>query len=150
MGYTWFKEIIIMNKKMIFFLNSLIFSSLFHQFSFKLHGMMPWNNLTSSRRKTHKKHWGPNLGKTGQILVQSQVFCCFSSLVHQFPFKLHRMIAWNSFELLVEIKLAGKKLAHVWAKLAKIGRKNRFCVIFSSLVHLFWWKLHRMIAWNNV
>ena len=36
--------------------------------------------------------------------------------------------------------------AQIWAKWPKIGPKIRFFVTFSSLVHQFSWKWHRMIA----
>ena len=32
----------------------------------------------------------------------------------------------------------------------EIGPEIRFFAIFSSLVHSFSFKLHRMITWNNV
>ena len=40
--------------------------------------------------------------------------------------------------------------AQIWVKWSKIGPKIRFFVTFSSLVHQFSWKLHRMIDWNIV
>ena len=59
--------------------------------------------LTSSRVKTHKKSFGgPNLG---QDWTRNQVFfAIFLTLVHQFPFKLHAVIAWNNVQLLVAVK----------------------------------------------
>ena len=50
------------------------------------------------------------------------------------------------------LKIFEKKVlaAQIWAKWAKIGPEPRFFVIFSSLVHYFSYKLHKMIAWNNV
>ena len=38
----------------------------------------------------------------------------------------------------------------IWAKWTKIGPKNMFFVIFSSLFHYFSLKLHIIIACNNV
>ena len=40
--------------------------------------------------------------------------------------------------------------AWIWVQGAYIRPKMRFFTIFSSLVHYFSFKLHRMIAWNNV
>ena len=37
-----------------------------------------------------------------------------------------------------------------WARWDKIGSKNRFFAIFSSLIHYFSLKLHSTIACNNV
>ena len=88
--------------------------------------------------------------RLGQILVKQaksgsevRFFAIFSILVHQFSFKLHRMIAWNNIALLVEVKDTKEFFGiHISAKCAKIGPKIRFFVIFSSLVHQFSQKLH--------
>ena len=73
----------------------VIFSSLVHQISFKLHKMIGWNYcLTTSRGKTHKKHFGdPKLGPELVFLPFSQVF---SSLHDQFSLILHRIAAWEN------------------------------------------------------
>ena len=56
--------------------------------------------LTSSRGKTHEKQV-----KTGPEI---RFFAIFSSLAHYFSFYLYRMIAWNNFQLLIEVKLTKK------------------------------------------
>ena len=43
--------------------------------------------------------------KSGLKLV---FFAIFSTLVHQFSFKLHRMTAWNNYQLLAELKSTKK------------------------------------------
>ena len=55
--------------------------------------------LTFSRGKTQRIIWGAqNWTKIGSKI---RFFAIFSSLVGQFSFKLHKMIAWNNFQLLV-------------------------------------------------
>ena len=84
-----------------------------------------------------------------QSWVQNQFFCNFLDLVHYFSWKLHRTIVWNNLKLLEEVN-SSKKIfeAQTWAK---IGSNIRgFFTILSSLVHQVFFKLYRMIAWNNV
>ena len=38
----------------------------------------------------------------------------------------------------------------IWIKRTKLTPEIRFFAIFSSLVHLFSFKLHKIIAWNNL
>ena len=40
--------------------------------------------------------------------------------------------------------------AEIVDKRAKIGPEIKFFAIFSSFVHYFYFKLCRVIAWNNV
>ena len=82
---------------------------------------------------------------------QIRFFTIFSSVGHQSSFKLHRIIAWNKVKLLVEVKLTNKTLgAQIWGKGPKMGPEINFFANFSSLVDYFYFKLCRMIAWNNV
>ena len=77
--------------------------------------------LTCSRGKIPDKKFGDLIfGKMGQNQAKIQgFFAIFSSLFHQFSFELHRMIACNNVQFLVEVKPAKKN----WAK---IGRKISF------------------------
>ena len=81
---------------------------------------------------------GTNFGsKLAKTRLKISFFVIFSSLVHQFSFKLHRMIAWNNVQLLVEVKLSKNILqTQIWAKQAKIGSKIRG-FFFLALVHQF-------------
>ena len=55
------------------------------------------------------------------------------------------------WQCLTSSKTQEKNLgALIWDKLTKIGLETRFFAILPSLVHLFSFKLHRIIAWNNV
>ena len=61
------------------------------------------------------------------------------------------MIVCNNVEQLVEVKTTKKNWGTQFGpKRAKIRPKIRFFAIFSSLFYQFSFKLHRMIAWNNV
>ena len=51
--------------------------------------------LITSRGKTHTKKWEPKFGPNGPKLCPVLGFLLFSSLIHQFSWKLHRMIAWK-------------------------------------------------------
>ena len=67
--------------KLVFF---VVFLTLIHWFSLKLHAMIACKYLTSSRGKTHKTNfWGPNLEKNGAKSSPKLGFLAiFSSLVH--------------------------------------------------------------------
>ena len=61
------------------------------------------------------------------------VFAIFSSLVHWFSFKLHRMIAWNNVQLLREVKLAKEFLGPIYGPNSpKAGPKLGF-LAFSQV-----------------
>ena len=65
--------------------------------------------LFASRDKTREKSffWGEGVQiwvKQTKIGSKIRFFAFFSSLVHQFSFKLHRIIASNNVSLLVEVK----------------------------------------------
>ena len=54
---------------------------------------------------------------------------------------------WPRYPVTDEIRFLKKKLAaRIWAKWTKLAPETRFFAIFSSLVHLFFFKLNRMIA----
>ena len=66
--------------------------------------------LSSSTGKIHEKKFGAQIWAKGtKIRPEIRFFAISSSLVHQFSFKLHRMIAWNNLQLLVEVKSASTK-----------------------------------------
>ena len=108
--------------------------------------------LTSSRDKIHEKHfWGPNLCQWGQNQAQNQVICHFL----KFSSLVFLEIAYN--DCLQQCptssgdKIHKKNLGNKFGpKQAKIEPKTRFLVIFSSFVHQFSLKLHKMIAYINV
>ena len=60
------------------------------------------------------------------------------------------MIACNNVQLLVEVNPTKDLGAQLLAKQTKLEPKIGFFTIFSSFVHQFSLKLHRMIAWKNV
>ena len=113
------------------FCQSLRFSSLL------FHEILQDDSLeqcpTACRGKTRKKNFeGPNLGQTCQNWVENQFFSIFSSLLHQFLFNLHRMIAWSNVKLLVEVKPAKKWEVQYWVKWAKEHAQNQFfCHFFK-------------------
>ena len=75
--------------------------------------------------------FGPNRPKSVPKLV---FFAIFSSLVHWFSFKLHRMIAWNIVLLLVEVKPAKKKNeggVKFWPNGPKLDPKLDFLSFFQ-------------------
>ena len=85
--------------------------------------------------------------------IRSEIVLCaiFSSLVHQFSFKLHRVIVQNNVQQLVEVKLRKKSQGPKFgANGPKLSPKIRFLGIFSSLAHQLSFKLHSIIAWNSV
>ena len=89
--------------------------------------------LTSSIGRIYKKNL---VTKFGPNQAQDQFNFNFSSLVHQFSFKLLRMITWNNVYLLVAVKPAKSVFGiQVWVKQVKIGPKIRFFIVFSSLVY---------------
>ena len=54
--------------------------------------------ITSSRGNTHEKSFGIKFGPK-RVKIRLKIrgfFFIFSSMVHCFSFKLHRMIAWNN------------------------------------------------------
>ena len=55
--------------------------------------------LTSSGIKSLKKIFGSKSGPKGleKIGLETRFFAIFSSLVHYFLFKLHRLVCWNNF-----------------------------------------------------
>ena len=71
--------------------------------------------------ETHEKSCSaPNLHQTSKIWPRIRFFAIFSSLVHELFFELHRVIAWNNVQLLVEVKVT-KTIGR-----PKIGSKIRF------------------------
>ena len=54
--------------------------------------------LTSSGIKSLKKIFGSKFGPKGleKIGLETRFFAIFSSFVHYFLFKLHRMVCWNN------------------------------------------------------
>ena len=90
-----------------------------------------WQCLISSRRTAQENKFGDQTwAKWAKIWPQNRFFAIFSSLVHYFTFKLHRTIAWNNIQVVVEIKLTKKN----WDP--KNGPKIRVyqTLKFSSLV----------------
>ena len=87
-----------------------------------------------------KKIFRPNLDQRGQNLSQNQgFFTIFSSLVHQYSFKLHRMIAWNNILLIVVAKLTKKIGSSNLGHMTQNRAQNQvFCYFFKfgSLVFL--------------
>ena len=81
-----------------------VFRHCFAKFSLKLHALIACDNLVDVK-PTKKIFRGPNLGQMGQNQAPNYFFFIFSSLVHWFSFRLHRVIAWNNVKLLVEVKL---------------------------------------------
>ena len=68
-----------------------------------------WQCLISSRRTAQENKFGDQTwAKWAKIWPQNRFFAIFSSLVHYFTFKLHRTIAWNNIQVVVEIKLTKK------------------------------------------
>ena len=63
---------------------------------------------------------GEILGKRAKIGPKISFFAIFSSLVHYISFKLHRMIAQNNVQLIVEVKLTRKIL-----KDANLGQEDQ-------------------------
>ena len=108
--------------------------------------------LTSRSGKIHEKIFRrPNLGQKGPKLGAKMVFGHFL----KFGSIVFLEIAYNDSLQQCIISSRGKTheknfWIQIWAKQAKIGSKISFFVIFSSLVHQFCCKLHRMIAWNDV
>ena len=109
-----------------------IFSSLVHQFSFKLHRRISCNNTQLIvELKSTKKTLGTQIwAKRAKIVPKIRFFTIFSSSVHQFSWKLHKMIDWNNVYIPVDVKLAKKFWSPNWTKCAKIRPKFRFFVIF--------------------
>ena len=134
----------------------IISSCMAHEFCLKLHRNKVWNKLgtkfyNQQRQNYHKKFQAANLGEIFQNQARNQLFCHFSSYTRYFYCKLHLIIAWKNFQLLVKIKFKKNFLGtQIWGKHAKIGSEIRFFAIFSSFVNQFLTELHRMIAWNNV
>ena len=95
--------------------------------------------ITSGRGKTYeKKIGGPNLGQNRPPKIR--FFATFSSLLHQFFFKLHSLVAWNSVYLLVEVKPTKK----IWR--LQIGSEIKVFAFFSRLHHQFSLVLHKIAA----
>ena len=69
-------------------------------------------------------------------------FVAFSSLINQFSWKLHRMIAWN----IVSIKLLKK----ISGAPDQVRNQGRVFAIFSRFHHQFSLILHYIAAWDNV
>ena len=127
-----------------------IFSSLVCQFSLKLHTMVVCNNVyylveVRPTKKISGTKFGP---KSGPKLGVFCHFLEFGSLV------ILEIIISDSLQQCPTTsrgKTRKKNLgSQIWTKWAKISPKIRFFVIFSSLVHQFSCRLHRMIAWNIV
>ena len=56
----------------------VIFFSLDHTFSLKLHTIIPWDKSNNSRGKTYEKTiGGTNLSETGKNRAQTLAFCHF-------------------------------------------------------------------------
>ena len=130
-----------------------IFSSLVHYFSFTLHRIIPWNNhYVLVEVKLTEKVFGVQIcSRRAKIRSEIVLYAIFSSLVHQFSFKLHRVIVQNNVQRLVEVKLRKKNQGPKFgANGPKLGPKIRFLGIFSSLAHQLSFKLHSIIAWNSV
>ena len=110
--------------------------------------------ITSTRGKPTREIFGDQIWvKRTKISPKIRFFAIFSNLIHQFFFKLHKMIAQNNVKQLVELKPArklGGEGGTFGSGRSKLDPKLGFLVIFSSLVHQFFWKLHRMIALNIV
>ena len=100
--------------------------------------------IRSSRGETTKKIFDDQVwAKTGQNQAQNQfLFPIFSSLVHQFALKWHKMIAWNNVQLLVEVKPAKNLVVVGGTNLGQTGQNQVqdqiFCYFlkFGSLVFL--------------
>ena len=99
--------------------------------------------LTSITGKIHKKTFGDQIW--AQIRPKIRFFAIFSSLVHQFSLKLHRMIAWNNVSILVQVKPAKQV-----AKQAKIGSRINFFCHFLKFGLLVFLEITQMVAWNIV
>ena len=98
--------------------------------------------ITSTRGKPTREIFGDQIWvKRTKISPKIRFFAIFSNLIHQFFFKLHKMIAQNNVKQLVELKPA-RKLGgggHIWVRQVKIRPKIRFFghfFEFGSLVFL--------------
>ena len=98
--------------------------------------------LMTSGGKTHKNIGSPHFDQMAQKRAKNQVFVTFSSLGHQFSWKLHSMIAWN----IVQIKPLKKNLgAQNWVR-----NQGRVCALFSRFHHQFSLILPKIEALYNV
>ena len=139
--------------KMSFF---SIFLSSNDQFSLRLRTVIAQNNvLHLVEVKLTKKILTVQIW--AKIGPEIKFLAIVSSLVHSFSFKLHRMIPWKNIQLLAQVKSKKKTKTKKWGD-GKFGPNRSksdpklvfFFSSFCSLVSQFSWKLHRVIAWNNV
>ena len=86
---------------------SPLFQVWFISFSLNAHNDSLEQCLTTSTGNSHKKFGGKGQiwAKRTKIRPKIRFLAIFLSLVHLFSFKLHRMLVWNNFLLLVEVKL---------------------------------------------
>ena len=119
-----------------------IFSCFLGQFYVKLQSIIALNNVyLLVEVKLSKTFCDPNFDKMCQNRSEIRFFGIFSSLLHQFSFKLHWLRAWNNSKLLVEVKNPGRKISGT--KFGAEGPKsspNQFFCYFSSLVRQFSFK----------
>ena len=112
-----------------------IFSSLAHQFSLQLHTLIACNNVQLEVEVTsmRKNFWAQICVKYAKIQSQINFFAIFSSLMHQFSFKLQRMIASKNLG-----KTHTKNGSLNQAKMAQILTQDQvFCCFFKFRLLVF-------------
>ena len=91
--------------------------------------------ITSTRGKPTREIFGDQIWvKRTKISPKIRFFAIFSNLIHQFFFKLHKMIAQNNVKLLVELKPA-KKLGG--SHLGQTGQNQTQNQIFWSFFRVW-------------
>ena len=106
--------------------------------------------LRSSRGKTHEKNFWAQIWT--KIRPEIRSFTIFLSLVLQFSFILHRMIAWVNVQPLAEVRSTQKNLRgpNLNQRSQNWAQNQVFSPFCEDWFIYFFWKLHRMIAWSNV
>ena len=115
----------------------VIFSSLVHQFSLKLHIIIIWNNvqLLAEVKSTQKIFWGPSLG---QNRTQNQIFLHFLKLGLLVFLEIGQD---DSLEQCLTTSTGRSHEKNFW---------GRVFAIFSSLHYSLSLILHKIAAWDNV
>ena len=79
-----------------------------------------------NKGNTHTKNWGHKFAKQAEVKSEIRFFTIFSSSVHLFSFKVHRMIAWNNEKLKKNV---------LWGGGTKLGPElslTQVCIISFS------------------
>ena len=94
--------------------------------------------ITSTRGKPTREIFGDQIWvKRTKISPKIRFFAIFSNLIHQFFFKLHKMIAQNNVKQLVELKSARKNWGGGGAHLGQAGQNQTQNQVFWSFFRVW-------------